>query len=291
VATLDQALRRDPDGREALGLVRGPIDPIELHPAAGGGGFEVELVGEIAAMIRLALSQQEKRAQLGRQGADPDLFVRSVTVVADAVAHASAGQDIPDKPLVIADVTDNPGSGHYGDTTDLLRAMVEADLRNAAFYAIYDPQAVQDAIRLGVGQTGALTFGGRHDPTAGGGPLTLTGRVVAITDGRFQCFGPMAGGVWRDYGPSPLFRVGDVDIMMITNNGQATDLGQITSFGVDPTQKSTIAVKSNHHFRAAFAPVARKIITVDGGGLGAAILRGGNYTKVRRPIWPLDHVS
>jgi microcystin degradation protein MlrC len=211
--------------------------------------------------------------------------------IADAIAHARATQDEPGKPLVMADVTDNPGSGHYGDTTDLLRAMVEADLRRAAFHAIYDPQAVQDAMRLGVGQTGQLTFGGRHDAAAGGGPLTLTGRVVAITDGRFQCFGPMAGGVWRDYGPSLLFRVGDIDIVMITNNGQATDLAQLTSLGVDPTRKATIAVKSAHHFRAAFTPIAREIITVNGGGLGAAIQRSGGYRRVRRPIWPLDDIA
>src|SRR5258705_10915228 len=113
--------------------------------------------------------------------------------IADAVAHASAGQDIPGKPLVIADVTDNPGSGHYGDTTDLLRAMVQADLRNAAFYAIYDAQAVQDAIRLGIGQTGALTFGGRHDPMAGGGPLTPTGPGVAVTHRPVPSFRPNTG--------------------------------------------------------------------------------------------------
>jgi microcystin degradation protein MlrC len=211
--------------------------------------------------------------------------------IADAVAHARAGQDGAEKPLVMADVTDNPGSGHYGDTTDLLRAMVDADLQNAAFYAICDPQAVADAIRLGVGATGPLTFGGRHDPASGGGPLTLTGRVVAITDGCFQCFGPMGGGVWRDYGASVLFRVGGIEIMLITNNAQATDLAQLTSFGIDPARRATIAVKSNHHFRAAFEPIAREVITVDGGGLGAAILRGGRYRRVRRPIWPLDEVG
>jgi microcystin degradation protein MlrC len=211
--------------------------------------------------------------------------------IADAVAHAEAGQNGAAQPLVLADVTDNPGSGHYGDTTDLLRAMVAADLQNAAFYAICDPQAVQDGIALGVGATGPLTLGGRHDPASGGGKLTLSGRVVAITDGRFQCFGPMAGGVWRDYGPSLLFRVDGIDIMLITNNSQATDLGQLTSFGVDPTRKATIAVKSNHHFRAAFTPIAREIVTVDGGGLGATILRGGRFKNVRRPIWPLDEIG
>src|SRR5258708_39541595 len=90
-----------------------------------------------------------------------------------------AGQDTPGKPLVIADVTDNPGSGHYGDTTDLLRAMVEADLRSAAFYAIYDAQAAQGAIRPWRGQTRAPTFGPPPDPTPRGGAPTLPRRTAA----------------------------------------------------------------------------------------------------------------
>ncbi len=136
-----------------------------------------------------------------------------------------------EKPLIMSDVSDNPGSGHYGDATNLLRAMIAADLRNTVFYAIYDPQAVLDAVKIGVGNDGTITLGGKHDIAAGGAPLTLTGHVVAITDGRFQAFGPMGGGVWRDNGISMLFRVGGIDIIAITNNSQATDTAQLTSLG------------------------------------------------------------
>ena len=46
----------------------------------------------------------------------------------------------------------------------------------------------------------------------------------------------MGGGVERNYGPSMVFRVGGIDIIVITNNGQAIDLGQFTSLGIDPTR-------------------------------------------------------
>ncbi len=211
--------------------------------------------------------------------------------IADAVAYAKAGEAAPEAPLVIAEVTDNPGSGHYGDATNLLRAMIAADLQNAVFYPIYDPQAVLDAQAIGVGNSGMISLGGKHDVDAGGGPLHIEAHVVAITDGRFRAFGPMAGGVWRDYGLSALLRIGGMEICLITNNAQATDLGQLTSLGVDPTRKSTIVVKSAHHFRAAFQPIAREVITCDGGGLGAVILRQAGFKNVRRPIWPLDDIA
>lgn len=216
--------------------------------------------------------------------------------IADAVARAKTaeagtGQEAGGKPLVLADVTDNPGSGHYGDTTNLLRAMIAADLQNAAFYAIFDPEAVQAATRIGAGNTGPLRLGGRHDPEAGGGPLDLDAHVVSLTDGTFQCHGPMGGGVWRSYGPSALVRAGGVAIALISRNGQANDLAQLISLGIDPLRRATIAVKSNHHFRAAFEPIAREVITVNGGGLGAAILSRMDYRHVRRPIWPLDDIA
>ena len=211
--------------------------------------------------------------------------------IEDAVAYAKAGEAGATQPLVIAEVTDNPGSGHYGDATNLLRAMLAADLQNAVFYPIFDPQAVRDAQAIGVGHDGSITLGGRHDVNAGGGPLTVNAHVVAITDGRFQAFGAMGGGVWRNYGLSALLRVGGVEIALISNNAQATDLGQLTSLGVDPARKATVVVKSAHHFRAAFQPIAREVITCDGGGLGSVILKQGGFVKVRRPIWPLDPVD
>ena len=291
-------------GRTQSGPMRELIDRGEAIEAAGGAlvvsvcaGFTAADIHDIGPSVTVTTDGEDPAGPtiaesfMDHVWATRDFVSVRHRSIAEAVAHATAEQGRHDRPLVLSDVTDNPGSGHYGDTTDLLRAMVDADLQSAAFYAICDPDAVQDAARLGVGKTGALTFGGRHDPANGGGPLTLTGRVVALTDGCFQCFGPMAGGVWRDYGPSLLFRVGGVEIMMISNNSQATDLAQLLSFGVDPARKWTIALKSNHHFRAAFEPIAHEVVTVDGGGLGAAIWRGGDYRRVRRPIWPLDPIE
>ena len=49
-----------------------------------------------------------------------------------------------------------------------------------------------------------------------------------------------AAALERDYGPSMVFRVGGIDIIVITNNGQAVDLGQFTSLGIDPTRYTTV---------------------------------------------------
>lgn len=49
------------------------------------------------------------------------------------------------------------------------------------------------------------------------------------------------------------------------------------------------AVKSAHHFRAAFAPIARRVVVVDdGSGLTSRNYRTLPYRNVRRPVFPLD---
>jgi microcystin degradation protein MlrC len=205
----------------------------------------------------------------------------------EAVRLAKAGED-RDKPVILADFTDNPGGGCYGDSTNLLKSMIEGGLENAAFYAIHDPEAALDGKNIGVGEEGTIRLGGKTDPLAGGGPLTLTGRVICLSDGRFTASGPMGGGHSRDYGLSMCFRVGGIDVMVISKNGQATDLAQFTSLGVDPRRKHTLAIKSNHHFRAAFEPIAREVLLVDSGSLGSSRSGARRYVNVRRPIWPLD---
>jgi microcystin degradation protein MlrC len=208
--------------------------------------------------------------------------------VAEAVARAREGKP-GDQPLVVADFTDNPGGGGYGDATAFLKGLVEAGVERVAFHAICDPEAVLAGMRAGIGPA-TLTLGGKTDPRLGGGPLTLTGEITCLSNGRFIAYGPMGGGLERDYGPSMVFRVGGIDIIVITNNGQAVDLAQFTSLGLDPTRYTTVAVKSMQHFRAAFEPIAREIILVHTGALCQVDYTPELFDKVRRPVWPLDPV-
>ncbi|SED91541.1 Microcystin degradation protein MlrC, contains DUF1485 domain [Rhizobiales bacterium GAS188] len=210
--------------------------------------------------------------------------------LAEAIAKAKAGEGGSGKPLLISDYSDNPGSGAYGDATVLLKAILDAGLENVGFHAIRDPEAALSAQAAGVGNSVTTKLGGKVDPSMGGGPIEITGRVVALSDGHFIAHGPMGGGVWRNYGLSALLRVDGIEIIVITHNGQATDLAQFTSLGVDPTRKSTVIVKSMQHFRAAFEPIARDVLEVDTGALSTRNFKERPYKNVRRPIWPLDDI-
>ena len=82
VADLQAALADPKMQAEALEILRGLIERVVLHPAEKG--FEIELIGEIAAMVDLGA--QNKKA--GPEGsAVPDAYRCSVKVVAGARNH------------------------------------------------------------------------------------------------------------------------------------------------------------------------------------------------------------
>jgi hypothetical protein len=76
-----------PDGSAALETLRSLIERVVLHPAPEGQrGFEIELVGEIAAMVTLGADLKD-RARSRAAGHDP--FLSSIKVVAGAgIEHA-----------------------------------------------------------------------------------------------------------------------------------------------------------------------------------------------------------
>jgi len=192
------------------------------------------------------------------------------------------------RPLLVADYADNPGAGAYGDATNLLKAMVEAGVTNASFSPMIDPEAAAELHRHKVGDTVTLAVGGKSDPLFGGAPLTLTGEIRLLSDGAFTGDGPIMGGVSHTFGPTAVFRVDGIDILIVTENEQMLDQQQLRAFGIDPEKKSVLALKSMQHFRAAFEPIASRTIVCDSGALATPQAAKRPYRRVRRPVWPLD---
>jgi microcystin degradation protein MlrC len=214
---------------------------------------------------------------------------RTIESVDAQAAMAAVRAAAPGKgAIVLADFADNPGGGGYGDATGLLGAMIEAGLENAAFATIYDPEAAAICHEAGAGAEVSLKLGGKVDPKLGA-PLDVQGTVVSLANGSLKLDGPMAKGLGIEMGPTAVLRVGGIDIVVASGRFQALDQQYFKHAGIEPAQKSVLAVKSAQHFRAAFAPIARDIIVVDsGGGLTSNDYRAFTYARVRRPVYPLD---
>jgi microcystin degradation protein MlrC len=210
----------------------------------------------------------------------------------EEAAAIAAGFDPSKGPLIIADYADNPGSGAYGDATNLLRAMLDAGLRNAAFGPMIDPEAAAELAARRVGERVRLQLGGNNDPAFGGGPLEVEGEVRLVSDGRFVGDGPIIGGLPYSFGPTAVLRVDGVDVLVVSANSQILDQQQFKAFDIMPAEKAVIGLKSMQHFRAAFEPIAGRVIVCDSGALSTPQYHRRPYRNVPRPIFPLDqHVT
>ena len=211
------------------------------------------------------------------------------TFLTPAEAAAQARDfDAAKGPLVIADYADNPGAGAYGDATALLSALLDAGAEPGAFAPMIDPEAAATLHRYRVGETVTLDLGGKCDPAFGGGPLRLTGEILHLSDGSYTGDGPILGGITHSFGPTAVFRVQGIDILVVTLNEQMLDLQQVRTFGIEPARLRFLVVKSMQHFRAAFEPIAGKVIVCDTGALATPQAHLRPYVRVRRPVWPLD---
>jgi microcystin degradation protein MlrC len=211
-------------------------------------------------------------------------FVHRAVPVREAVAEALR---LDVRPVVLADIADNTGGGAAGDGTELLRELLRVDAPSATVACLWDPEAAAACTRAGLGATLTIDVGGKVDDRHGA-PVRMTGRVSALSDGAFVHKGPMLRGLPGRLGPTAVLQSGGVKAILISHRWQTLDPEMIRIVGIDPAAERILVVKSTIHYRAAFEPLAARIIEVDAPGLSSSNLDRYAFTRVRRPIFPLD---
>jgi microcystin degradation protein MlrC len=165
-------------------------------------------------------------------------------------------------PVVIADTSDNPGGGGLGDTTHILRRVLERGMTGGAFACILDPQSVLACEKAGVGNTVDLQLGGMSDPAVSGGPLPVRAFVRAITCGEYRNKGLMGRGSLVRCGKTAVLEIGGNYVLVTSYNTQPLDLEVYRSNGITPEDQKFLVVKSAIHFRASFGTIARTMVAV-----------------------------
>ena len=214
-----------------------------------------------------------------------DRFLPNLPLPADAIQDALQSDA---HPVVIAEISDNPGGGAPGDGTHLLRAMIDAGLENAAFGFVYDRETAEQAHAAGPGATIDVRIGGKTDPDILGAPVEVSAYVKSVTDGQFITQSPMGKGGRADLGKMARLVVGGVDVIVGSESNQTIDAELFLLHGIDVSRYKIVALKSQNHFLAGFEPIAAKIIRCDPPGWTPGTLGTLDYQRINRPIWPLD---
>ncbi len=200
---------------------------------------------------------------------------------------AQAIREIRSGPLVLVDIADNPWTGGPGDSAELLRFLLTNGVREAALALIRDPEAVAACLAAGVGQRVELELGGKTDRLHGP-PLPVRGYVRLLSDGRYRNRGPMHAGIVVDLGRTAVLVCDGVEVLVTERAESPIDLNVFRSHGIEPTERRVIALKGKGHFRAAFEPIAERVVLVEGPGITGSDLTRLPFRRIRRPIWPLD---
>lgn len=203
-------------------------------------------------------------------------------------------RDHTEGPIILVEPSDNVGGGAPGDSTGLLRFLVENAIPNSVV-VINDPVSSAAAHASGIGARLTLAIGGKGS-RFDAGPLRLDVELLSKSDGRFELEDKQSHlasmfGSWIDMGPCAVVRHGGVRILITSKKTPPFDLGQLRSQGIAPEDCFVIGVKAAVAHRRAYDPITKATYTVDTPGPCSSNLKRFPYRRIQRPIFPLDDLD
>ena len=275
----------------ARDLTKGPIFDVSVT-----GGFVLTDLPKCGFTIGVIAEGDQKAAdQVARQvaeaaWADRQRYLRPLTTLYDGVALARAAAIGDTPPVLLADISDNPGGGARGNTTWMLHALHEARIPGVVLGLFTDEALAETARQAGAGARFHAVFNAVESEFARRFEAGVT--VEAISDG--SAIGRRGRDAGREItlGPSALLRLDDSGLRVVVTSlrEQLCDPVMLEMFGVDIAAMRCVVLKSRGHFRAGFDEFFsdERIFEVDTPGLTSAVLSNYRFRGIRRPFFPLD---
>jgi microcystin degradation protein MlrC len=264
--------------------------------ASVAGGYQyadVPAVGPSAIVVTNndpALAEREAKRLSDMLWATRDRLKLNLPESAQAVKLAMASDRFP---VVLVEMGDNIGGGSAGDATFILSELVKQKARGWVV-VVADPPMVQQAIRTGVGKRFEGLVGGKTDKLHGE-PVMIRGTVKSLHDGKYmETEVRHSGRRYLDQGLTAVIEVEgssreEPNLLMLTTERETPfSLHQLIAHGVYPERQKILVVKAAIAYRAAYEPVAKRIIEVDTPGTTAVNPARFKYQKARRPLFGLE---
>ena len=254
-----------------------------VHPyldfAGMGSGGLVVADGDFAKAERLARKLAEEYWQRRLQ------FEPRMYAPADAV---QAGLAVKGGPVVLVEAADCCGGGAVGDSVATLAALLAVDLPGPALLSLVDAQAAEACHKAGVGAEVKLEIGHRHDPRWGD-PLSVSGQVVRLGDGRFRYRGGIWEGIEGEMGPSAVLALGKIEVLLASHPTYEWDDEQFISLQMDAANAHFIVAKNPMNYRMAYGDFSQAVYVLDTPGPTPATVRRLPFVRRERPFFPVDY--
>jgi microcystin degradation protein MlrC len=186
----------------------------------------------------------------------------------------------PARPFFISDSGDNPTAGGAGDVTwGLTQLLARPEFKDpdgpvVIYASVPGPQAVDDAIRAGIGATVTVTAGAEVDDRHAG-PIAMTGTVHAIRHGD------------RDAETEVVLRVGSVHAILTRLRKPYHHEHDFTDLNLAPREAAVVIVKIGYLEPELYAMAADWRLALTPGGVDQDLPRLG-HRRIQRPLFPFD---
>ncbi len=252
-------------------------------------GFAVGDVPSMGTKVLVYVDKDDLAARgLARDLADELISIREQLVIKYLTIDEALDSALAEgpRPAILADRSDNPGSGAAGDSTFILQRLLDRQITRVAIGPIWDPVAVQIAFGAGIGARLSMRIGGKIGPMSGD-PIDAMSLVKALQPNHLQTG---LTGEPSSTGDAALIEVGGIECVLISNRTQAMNLDLFTGLGCDLPNKKIVVVKSAQHFYASFSKLSSRVLYVAGPGAAAPQYNQQAYKKARFPKWPITSV-
>jgi microcystin degradation protein MlrC len=152
---------------------------------------------------------------------------------------------------------------------------------------VVDPEAAAACQQAGVGQTVTVALGHKLDPRWGE-PITVTGVVTHLSDGRFRYVGGIWDGLMGEMGPSAVLTIGQVQVLVTTHSTYDWMDEQLRAVGLDPATAKFVVAKNPMNYRQAYGHLAKGVFILDTPGPTPPTMRYTEYRHIQRPYFPRD---
>lgn len=178
--------------------------------------------------------------------------------------------------VVFCDVSDAVGTGTPGESTWILKALVEKSEGLISYITIRDEVALTDAWSHEVGETISMNLGGKID-TVYSLPYTYTGKITFKEE--------------TDYGKTMILEHEGIKLVVSELPMALRDPDEYRDLGLKIMKADIVVVKNLFPFRYMYLLQNRKTINVITPGLSNIRVEELNYKHIPRPIYPLDDVK
>ena len=267
-------------------------DPRFLAVSLSGSYHYADVPNMAPSVVVVTDNDRELAEQEAQRLADMlwdrrDQFRLTLPDAAAAVGQAIANAEFP---VVLVETGDNIGGGGPGDSTFILGELIRQRAQGWVV-ALFDPKAVEQAVTAGVGNDFEAEVGGKTDGQHGD-PVRIRGTIKLIYDGQYIETEARHGGArYLDQGLTAVIHAEgstrDVPnvLLLVSRRHTPFSIHQLTSAGVYPERHRILVVKAAVAFRAAYEPIAARIIEVDTPGYTTVNPNNRVYKNIRRPMY------